>query len=446
MSERIMNGEYKISDVMKNEYRDFAIYTVENRAIPSVMDGLKNVQRFYLYSSIKNSRNDFKKVSAIGGIVSDYGYNHGEMSAAQAGQLMAADWSNHVCIIQGRGNFGSRLVPEAAASRYTYSKISEDFFKLFPDIDLCPKHSDIEHEPPAFYLPILPMVLINGVRGIATGFAVNILPRDPKSIHKAVESVIAGKKLKPNSIKPSFPKCQNTFEFDTVKKSWLESVPFEWPTATKLVIKDVLYDTSREDYIKVLDGLEENDLIVGYEDCCSETFGFEVSLKRGVKYTEAQLIKMFKLQRYHTENINVIDDQGRLNPNYTCVEEIITDFIEKRTEFLAKRIEKNKRITAEKERYSNVIIEYIEAVLTGKVVFSKGKKSDVVKKEILKNTSATEEDCEKLLRMSMFSLTDEKVKELKEELKGIKQEVKYWKETTEKAQYEEDLDSIRKLF
>ena len=51
---------YPISDVAKNEWLDFAMYTVEARAIPNMIDGLKPVQRFYLYSSIKNSKKDFK--------------------------------------------------------------------------------------------------------------------------------------------------------------------------------------------------------------------------------------------------------------------------------------------------------------------------------------------------------------------------------------------------
>ena len=115
---------YPISEVARNEWRDFAIYTVESRAIPNMIDGLKSVQRFYLYSSIVNSPRDFKKVAAVSGIISDYGYNHGEGSAAGAGQLMAATWSNNICLVEGRGSFGTRLVQEASAARYVYPRLS----------------------------------------------------------------------------------------------------------------------------------------------------------------------------------------------------------------------------------------------------------------------------------------------------------------------------------
>ena len=91
--------EYPISLVAKNEWLSFAKYTVEARAIPNMIDGMKPVQRFYLYSSILNSKRDFKKVSAVSGIISDYGYNHGESSAAGSGQLMAATWNNNICLV-----------------------------------------------------------------------------------------------------------------------------------------------------------------------------------------------------------------------------------------------------------------------------------------------------------------------------------------------------------
>ena len=186
---------YPISDVAKNEWLDFAMYTVEARAIPNMIDGLKPVQRFYLYSSIKNSKKDFKKVSAVSGIISDYGYNHGEQSAAGAGQLMAATWNNNVTLVEGRGSFGTRLIQEAGAPRYVYTRLSENFDKYIKDINLAPEHGDPEHEPPAFYVPIIPLVLVNGTKGIATGFATHILPRDPVDLITACQQYLSTGKI-----------------------------------------------------------------------------------------------------------------------------------------------------------------------------------------------------------------------------------------------------------
>jgi len=170
---------------------DFAQYTVASRAIPNMIDGMKPVQRFYLYSSLVNSRRDFKKVSAVAGVLSDYGYNHGEVSAAGAGQLMAATWRNNICLVEGRGSFGTRQVQAAGASRYVYTKVSANFDRYIKDLELSPAHKDPEHEPPAFYLPVLPLVLLNGAAGIATGFATNILPRDDADVIAFIRATLA---------------------------------------------------------------------------------------------------------------------------------------------------------------------------------------------------------------------------------------------------------------
>ena len=141
-TEQLKGNNYPISKVAANEWKAFAMYTVESRAIPNMIDGLKPVQRFYLYSSLINSKRDFKKVSAVSGIISDYGYNHGESSAAGAGQLMAAEWNNNICLIEGRGSFGTRLVQNAGAPRYVYSRVNDNFIKYAKDIDLSPIHED----------------------------------------------------------------------------------------------------------------------------------------------------------------------------------------------------------------------------------------------------------------------------------------------------------------
>ena len=129
------NQYYPLSNVASREWKSFAMYTVENRAIPNMIDGLKPVQRFYLYSSIQNTKRDFKKVSAVSGIISDYGYNHGEGSAAGSGQLMAATWNNNICLVEGRGSFGTRLIQDAGAPRYVYTKLSSNFEKYIKDVD-----------------------------------------------------------------------------------------------------------------------------------------------------------------------------------------------------------------------------------------------------------------------------------------------------------------------
>lgn len=435
-------NEYPITSVAKNEWKSFAMYTVESRAIPNMIDGLKPVQRFYLYSSILNSKRDFKKVSAVAGIISDYGYNHGESSAAGAGQLMAAEWNNNVCLVEGRGSFGTRLVQEAGAARYVYTRLSENFDKYIRDVDLAPAHEDPEHEPPAFYLPVIPLVLTNGTKGIATGFATNILPRDPKDLSGLVREYLLSGTI--TSRAPvSFPDFNGHVTYDDVEDKYTVWGRFHKTTKTQLTITEVPYGYDREAYVKVLDTLEENGDIVSYDDLCDkEGFRFEVKLKQkgSSDWNDAKVVQKFKLSKPLTENLTVIDHEGKLR-EYNDERDLIKDFCNFRMGVLQQRIEKRKAESTEDARWLNVKMQFIQAVLDEKIIFKNRKKKDV-SDQILNVTSALPNDTDRLLRINIMSLTDEMVRELTKEIRSAQAELKFWSKTTPKDQFITDLEDI----
>lgn len=435
-------NEYPITSVAKNEWKSFAMYTVESRAIPNMIDGLKPVQRFYLYSSILNSKRDFKKVSAVAGIISDYGYNHGESSAAGAGQLMAAEWNNNVCLVEGRGSFGTRLVQEAGAARYVYTRLSENFDKYIRDVDLAPAHEDPEHEPPAFYLPVIPLVLTNGTKGIATGFATNILPRDPKDLSGLVREYLLSGTI--TSRAPvSFPDFNGHVTYYDVEDKYTVWGRFHKTTKTQLTITEVPYGYDREAYVKVLDTLEENGDIVSYDDLCDkEGFRFEVKLKQkgSSDWNDAKVVQKFKLSKPLTENLTVIDHEGKLR-EYNDERDLIKDFCNFRMGVLQQRIEKRKAESTEDARWLNVKMQFIQAVLDEKIIFKNQKKAAVAK-QIIQNTEAVDSDTDRLLRINIMSLTDEMVRELAKEIKSAQAELKFWSKTTPKDQFITDLEDI----
>jgi len=435
---------YPVSELAANEWKGFALYTVESRAIPSMVDGMKPSQRFYLYSSIQNSKKEFKKVSAVAGVISDYGYSHGETSASGAGQLMAAEWSNNVCLVEGRGAFGSRLVQTAAAARYTYTRLHENFSKFIRDVDLAPEHVDPEHEPPAFYVPVIPLVLANGIKGIATGFATNILPRDPKDIARACrEYVTKGKIGKKVAIK--FPDFTGAVQYDSEQDRFTCLGIYELKSKTVLLITEVPYGYDRESYVKILDKLEDDGHIVSYEDQCDKNgFQFEVKLKQSVakNLDDTKIVNMFKLAKNMSENLTVIDFNGKLH-EYTDERDLIRDFCEFRNTILAKRIQLRQDEFNEEVRWLTVKMEFIQSVLDNRIVF-KGHKKDSVVKQTLVETSATETDCDRLLRINILNLTSEQVKSLQDEIKTAKTNLKFWQTTTVNDQFILDLDELSK--
>jgi DNA gyrase/topoisomerase IV subunit A len=367
---------------------------------------------------------------ANGILIHNCGYNHGEAGAASAGQLMAADWSNNICLIEGRGSFGTRLVQEAAAARYTYTRLHRNFARYIRDIELSPEHSDPEHEPPAFYLPVIPLVLANGVKGIATGFATSILPRCPQSLAKACEQYIRNGRIKDRpTIK--FPQFSGSVTYNEEENRYYCLGVYEKPSKTVLRITEVPYGFDRESYVKVLDDLEEKSEIVGYDDLCDKDgFCFEVKLKQSTSATWGgdRIIQKFKLSKPYTENLTVIDMAGKLR-EYTDERDLIRDFCDYRLSILQKRIDLRKSELSELCRWLSVKMQFIQAVLDNQIEF-KNQKKDRVAKQIVELTDASTDDVDRLLRLNMLSLTDEMVRQLQQEIDTAKKDLKYWTEDT----------------
>jgi|TARA_B110000459_G_scaffold80341_1_gene90283 DNA topoisomerase-2 len=435
-------GDYPISKVASNEWKSFAMYTVESRAIPNMIDGLKPVQRFYLYSSLINSKRDFKKVSAVAGIISDYGYNHGEASAAGAGQLMAATWNNNICLVEGRGSFGTRLIQEAGAPRYVYTRLSANFEKYIRDIDLAPAHDDPEHEPPSFYVPVIPLVLANGTKGIATGFATNILPRSQKSLSRAVSEYLSSGTIK-KRIPITFPDFKGKVVWDTANDRYSILGVYQKKSKTVMEITEVPYGYDRESYVKILDKLEDDGDIVSYDDLCDKAgFSFEIKLKQNTSanWDNEKIIRKFKLSKPASENITVIDYDGKLR-EYEDERELVKHFCDYRLGILHKRIELRQAEASELARWLKIKMEFIQSVLDDKIIFKNRKKADVGK-QILDNTDAIDSDVDKLLRVNIMSLTDEMVRELSKEIKSAQAERKFWSKETPKNQFTTDLEGL----
>lgn len=436
------SNNYTVTDIANSEMKEFAMYTVSSRAIPNMYDGLKPVQRFYLYSSLANSPKEFKKVSAVSGVISDYGYNHGEVSAAGAGQLMAATWSNNVCLVEGRGGFGTRLVQEAGAPRYVYTRVHSNFNKYVKDLNLAPEHVDPEHSPPKFYIPTIPLVLANGVSGIAMAFATKIFPRDPVDLANACREYLTTGKIK-QRLPVSFPDFSGTTDYDAIEGKFFCKGVYHKPSATKMVISEVPYGFDRESYIKILDKLDDAGDIVSYDDQCSKHgFQFEIKLKQqtSAKWNDEKILKNFKLSKSLTENIAVIDENNDLR-TYSDERELIIDFCKYRLGILQKRIDLRVKELTELDRWLKVKIEFINAVLDEKIVF-KGKKKDAVAKQIITLTNAQEDDTDRLLRMNIMSLTKELVDALKAEIKENTKTLRFWKKTTPDEQFILDLDEL----
>lgn len=436
-----------LESIINNEALEFALYSVQERAIPNMIDGLKPVQRFVLYRALEMGKGDkskFHKVASIAGSVSDAGYNHGEVSAQESGKLMANDWNNNIPFLAGRGNFGSRLVQDGAASRYIYAKIHDNFYNIYSDFNILPEHEDLEHKPPKFYLPSIPTVLLNGVTGIATGYATSILPHSIGSVIKSTMQAVNGVCVEEPEVE--FPLFNGKIEKSD--KGVVLYGKYEVLGKKKIYISEVPYKYDRATYIdKVLDKLKDDDIITSYDDNCrGNEFGFGVNLKNNVDtYKKEDIEKLFGLTEKRSQFIVVVDENGKLRDDFDNPSDLIKHFVKVRLGFIEKRIEKTLEELYSKLNLAVARMEFIKMILEGSIEINTKTKTSYIK-EILSNNEKTKNYIDKLLDMAIYNLTEERYNMLKEQIVDLENDIDYWENTTPKFQYLEELDKLSECY
>lgn len=301
-----------VSEMIDNDYRLYSMYTIENRAIPSVIDGFKPVQRKVFYAMNTKFNGKKTKVNDLGSI-SDLGYHHGESSAQGAAVGMAQAWSNNIPEFIGHGTFGTRLVPEAAAPRYIYASSNQLLQHIFLDEEILDKNPDPEQKDPLFFLPIIPWVLVNGSRGMAVGFANLILPRDPKELCKDVRSVLGGLKDVGYTL-PSFPKFKGSVELLEAPAKVLVRGVVENGKKNTLVIKEAPFNESRESMHEWLEKLEEKGKIEDFSDN-SDKDGFSIEVKLNTEQMQKASkdpVDYLGLTKIINENFTTLDESGKI--------------------------------------------------------------------------------------------------------------------------------------
>jgi DNA gyrase subunit A len=193
--EGVINSE--VTSVMKKSYLDYAMSVIVSRAIPSIEDGMKPVQRRILYAmqqmGLKPNTATKKSARVVGEVMGKY-HPHGDSSIYEAMVRMAQDFSLRYPLVFGQGNFGSLDGDSAAAMRYTEAKMQKLSGELLEDIDKetvdFGDNYDGSVQEPKVLPGKLPALMLNGATGIAVGMATNIPPHNLTEVSNAIESYI----------------------------------------------------------------------------------------------------------------------------------------------------------------------------------------------------------------------------------------------------------------
>lgn len=434
-----------ISDIIDTEYLEYSMYVLEQRAIPSAIDGMKKVHRKLAYAMLNVHGGKKTKLSDLSGI-SSLNYHHGEASAAGAAVTLTADWNNNCPIFTGHGNFGSRLIQEAAAPRYIYCSLSAEFRKIFIDEEVAPKALDVEDPEPCHYLPIIPWVLVNGISGIAVGFATDILPRSIKDLTDATKKCLKNpaKYLSDNvPIPPTFPHFRGKIsqESDT-GLTWSTTGIIDFIGKNTYKISELPIGYDRESYITLLNKLLDSDKIRDYDDDCSEAgFGFTVKVSGAQKeQVDKDPIAYFKLKKTHSENLTTLGYDGKLKL-FNSIPELVHYFCEYRTKKFGDKIQYDKdKLSIEISNLTDKM-KFISDVVDDEIPLRETSKASML--EYIAKWITPSEYGKTFVNIPLYSCTTDEVEKLSKMIQSKKEElIELGKMTSEKL-FEHKLETIK---
>lgn len=431
-----------ITEIMNGPWLQRAIYTAEERGIPQFADGLKPVQRFLICHALQKQKGKFEKVSSLA-TISSLGYLHGEASAATALTSMAADYSNNLPLFEGDGNFGNVLNPSAGAPRYIYARLSPLFDLIFKDMDLCPKHEDPDHIPPKYYLPVIPIVLVNGSKGIATGYATDIPPHDPLSI---IDWLIErNKKEQPKTeIKP---KCYG-FEGTITKFDDHYEIAgnYELVGANKIRVTELPRSYTCLSYDNYLRKLEDKGTIVSFENNSRmNRFDYLITLKRGTKWTDAEIHKNLKLNTIHTWNLTTVAIGGKIQEwsKTTGIIDMMEAFYQFRLPYIEKRIQNKIVYFDELLKCQLALQNFCMDVIQKRFKFDRLTEDDFHDR-LISEYHTPESYVDKIINMPVRNFTSNMIFRLEKNISETKQELDYYRSTNPNKEYIKDLTELRK--
>jgi DNA topoisomerase-2 len=420
------------SDFIHYDFKHFSIDD-NKRSLPSILDGLKPSQRKILYGAfLRGLDKDEVKVAQLAGFVSDKAaYHHGEMSLNGAIIGMAQNFvgSNNINILKPNGQFGTILRggKDAASPRYIWTKFEDLTTKIFMVDDepiLTKQYDDGMPIEPETYAPIIPMILINGTKGIGTGFSTTIPPFNPKDIVKSIRNKIKGKPIE--TLKPwwqgftgSITDNKNDMSFETsytVSGTWKIK-------GNKLIITELPIGEWTSDYKEFLEKMlqeKKDNPFKGYIDNNTDTkVYFELEFEDGYleELDSIKIEKMFHLnKRFSLGNMHLYNYNGTIT-RYDTIYDIINDFYDVRLELYQKRKDNKLENLEYQLKLISWKVKFILMIINKKLEINNKKKSEIEEKLIELKFIKIEDSYNYLLSMPIYNLTQEKIEELKKQEK-----------------------------
>jgi len=432
--------QLSITDFVHKDLVNFSLADLK-RSIAHVADGLKPSQRKVMYSCFQRNLQGEMKVAQLAAYVAEKSsYHHGEVSLADTIVKLANDYtgSNNINLLEPCGQFGTRLMggKDASQTRYIFTRLTKEarcVFDAKDDAILNYLDDDGRSIEPDFYMPTIPMVLVNGTEGIGTGFSCYVPPFNPKDIKQNILNVISGKAIK--RMKPWFRGFKGRiFEQDDV---WVtEGV---WNIIGKTIkVSELPPGRWTQDYKEHLDMLVEKKVISGFtNNSTTEDVDFVIQ-----EYTGKDIIKDLKLQKtVRTTNMHLFHPTKGIH-KYESPELILKDFIELRRHYYVKRKEHLIKVLEAKTKMCGYKSHFVTMVIDGSLIVFKRKKQELENQLSTLNFPRIGGTYDYLLNIRTVQYTEESVRELLKESKQAKTELTSMMTTSPMSMWENDIKNM----
>ena len=474
-------------DFVNHELIHFSKYDCD-RSIPCIMDGLKTSLRKILYSAFKKNLTHEIKVAQFSGYVSEHsGYHHGEMSLNQAIVGMAQNFvgSNNVNLLFPSGQFGTRLRggKDSASERYIYTRLNDITKIVYNELDF-PTLKYLDDDgfsvEPEYYVPIIPMILVNGSKGIGTGFSTDIMCYNPIDICNYLKHKLNGS-IDANMV--NFEPYYEGFTGTTIRlddgrvifKGKYSKIGMD-----KICITELPVGTWTQDYVEFLEELESSTDKKGAKivppiknikkNITDTTVCIEVTFTNG-KLAQLEMVGIDPmlgisgvekaLNLYSTgstTNMHMFDVHGKLK-KYSTIQSIIDEYFDVRMHYYGLRKQAIIDKCAAQTKILDNKSKYIGELLDGTIDLRRKKRTEIIEMLVSKkydrigddsndedDSASAGRDYNYLLNMRMDSVSAEKADKLQNESIIKRKELEKITKTSTKDMWLTDLDQFLEMY
>ena len=459
-------------EALSQRYLAYALSTITSRALPDVRDGLKPVHRRILYAMRQmklNPSGSFKKSAKVVGEVMGNFHPHGDSAIYDAMVRLVQDFSTRVPLVDGQGNFGNIDGDNAAAMRYTESRLTDAAQLLLNGIDEDTvdfrETYDGEGKEPAVLPAAFPNLLANGASGIAVGMATSIPPHNVAELIDASLHLIKAPNARTETLLkhvkgPDFPTGGICIEdAASMEEAYATGrggfrVRARWESEDlgrgryQIVVTEIPYQVQKSRLIeKIAELIQTKKLsaLADVRDESAEDIRLILEPRSGNIDPAALMENLFKLTDLESRfslNLNVLDANGA--PGVMGLRDVLQAYLDHRKDVLVRgtkyRLEK---IAHRLEILDGFLIAYLNLDEVIRII----RYEDEPKTQLMKTFKLSDVQAEAILNMRLRSLRKLEEMEIKTEHKELKAEQKQLRALlkSEDAQWKKIADQLREV-